>query len=372
MDTLETYFRPIIQTLRNPYIVGVLSILAVVYGSLMAPQLPPIVASWFANPIFKVLFIFLILAVRNISPIVSILLALGLVISMQTLNRYRVFTMANEVSQMTSQPGVLDTQIHPSAAQQLPAEEIQQLNQELIHQAATQPDTDNQFNTDANNQFNTDASNRFNTDANNQFNTNSNQNIEEQIYQPPNIPPNSIPQQIIPPIDSNLLSSQQDPIKLNIDKSQQFNITTDYITADQKPMDSLHPMNRPTAETKMIQHRIEDPNALNHPGLKVFSNKNIDVYELNPPFLRKNFPNQFGNPQANIRLDVNTSIPDEQIQINAIPPRRKASRYSAYHGYPADNQPLFDPNNDFTGSIPQGVNLQKCNLRGASFAILQS
>ena len=116
MDVLETYFRPIIQTLRNPYIVGLLSLLAVVYGSLMAPQLPPMVASWFANPIFKVLFIFLILAVRNISPTVSILLALGLVISMQTLNRYRVFTMANEVSQMTSQPGVLDTQIHPSTA----------------------------------------------------------------------------------------------------------------------------------------------------------------------------------------------------------------------------------------------------------------
>ena len=253
---------------------------------------------------------------------------------------------------------------------------MEQLNQELIHQATTQSDTSNQLNPDENqfdpntNQLNPDE-NQLNPDAN-QFNPNTNQfNTDSNQSNPHANQLNPYANQSNPETNQiNNDTSQTNPIKLNIDTNHQLNFTTDYISADQKPMDSLHPMNRPTAETKMIQQRIEDPNALNHPGLRVFSNKNTDVYELNPPFLRRNFPNQFENPKANIRLDVNTSIPEEQIQINAIPARRKATRYSAYHGYPTDNQPLFDPNNDFTGPIPQGVNLQKCNLGGASFGIL--
>lgn len=57
MDRLDTYLEPAFEYLKNPYVMGVIGILSVVYGSFMAPQLPPTVAAWFQNPIFKVIFI---------------------------------------------------------------------------------------------------------------------------------------------------------------------------------------------------------------------------------------------------------------------------------------------------------------------------
>jgi ABC-type multidrug transport system fused ATPase/permease subunit len=105
METVKSYIKPIgdimDKSYGNPYIVGIVGLIAIVYGSLMAPRLPPRVASWFSNPIFKIIFIFLILVVRNVNPVVSIILAIGFIVSMQTLNRYRVFSMANDVATMT-------------------------------------------------------------------------------------------------------------------------------------------------------------------------------------------------------------------------------------------------------------------------------
>ena len=102
MNVLQPYLDRLTPYLQNQYVIGVIAILSVVYGSLMAPRLPPRVANLFANPVFKILFIFLILAVRKIHPSLSIVLALALIISIQTLNRYRIFGMANEVSQITA------------------------------------------------------------------------------------------------------------------------------------------------------------------------------------------------------------------------------------------------------------------------------
>lgn len=278
MDTLETYLQPVLGYLRNPYVVGVLSILAIVYGSLLAPQLPPTVASWFTNPIFKVLFIFLILAVRNINPTVAILLTLGLIISMQTLNRYRVFTMANEVSQMTAtRPGHLDTTIHPSDYQRPTDEEINQYNQEMTRQL-------NQM----------DAS-----------------------------------------------QSQMTPTSIPIHESTGPEPSTGLMTADQQPLESLHPKNRPTTETNLIKRRVEDPNAPEHPDWRASAHPNLAAYELNPPFLRKNIPQQHVNPQ-NIMKPENEQINNvyEDPSQPTMAPQRTSTRYSAYHGYPLNTQPL--------------------------------
>lgn len=123
MDTVSPYLTKIKEMMTldqlkkwisNPYLAGVIGMMVVVYGGFMAPQLPPSVAGWFANPLFKIFCIFILLLVHRINPVVSIVLALALVISIQTMSRYKV---VGAVKQM---------------AQQLPtAEESAQFNQEV-------------------------------------------------------------------------------------------------------------------------------------------------------------------------------------------------------------------------------------------------
>jgi hypothetical protein len=103
------------ELINNPYVAGVIAILVVVYGSFMAPHLPESVAGWFANPIFKIICIFLILFVHRINPVISIVLALAFIISVQTMSRYKVVGAAQQM-----------------ILQQLPTpQETEQINQEL-------------------------------------------------------------------------------------------------------------------------------------------------------------------------------------------------------------------------------------------------
>ena len=112
-------------------------------------------------------------------------------------------------------------------------------------------------------------------------------------------------------------------------------------------MNILHPMNRPTKETTLISHRVEDPNDPNHPGWSILYKPNVDVsiYELNPPFLRKNLPNQFRNNKGDIVPNEPSTYPPQYenfIKPKVIPPRTSATRYSAYHGYPVKPPVMSD------------------------------
>lgn len=98
MDLLKNAETFLTQMGKNPYVVAVIGIIAIVYGGLLAPNLPASVAQLFANPVFKVGAIALILAVKHIQPSLAILLAIGLVISVQTLNRYQIFSTTQAVS----------------------------------------------------------------------------------------------------------------------------------------------------------------------------------------------------------------------------------------------------------------------------------
>ena len=301
MDQLQAYTQKATTYLKNPYVVGVCGILAVVYGSLMAPQLPPTVASWFANPIFKVLFIFLILAVRNIDPTVSIILTLGLIISMQTLNRYRVFTMANEVSQLTAQnanrkpvEAPIRAPMPPRQEQEQPArpsaDELSQINQELLASMNTQEQSE--------------AVNR----------TEVRENLSMGDFGFGQASPASAPQ--AQPASQETGDSIPD--------------------AKLKQKDALHPMNRPDWETNALKPRIEDPNDPRHPGWNRFgSNVDSALYELNPCYLKTNLPNQFGNAKGVVK-DKSGYYPAQYEQkAKCQRPKGGPSRYSAYHGYPA-------------------------------------
>lgn len=357
-------FDSLLKYLQNPYVIGVLSILTVVYGGFLAPKLPPNIASWFANPIFKVLFIFLILAVRHINPTISILLALGLVISIQTLNRYRIFTMANEVSQMTSNPGVLDSEIKYT-----PPEELNQFNQEISNEIAsdqtstpvnlnnkiTQQDinsiqpssTDLQTMTNQNapekellnNDFLIDDPSKYHqnkSESQNQIAINQNiSDMQNQFGTNQNSFDMMIPTEI-----TNKNMGPHENSDFNNYHDFSFNTPDPLHPIVEISQDAVHPMNKSSPETWISNQRIEDPNATNHPGWKMFGNNNIDIYELNPPFYSKNLPNQFTNP-LNKYIEVNSSSTPifsnqnfDSIQSNQVSPTQTATRYSAFHAYP--------------------------------------
>jgi hypothetical protein len=343
MDQVETYLQPVIDTLKNPYVVGVFGILAIVYGSFLAPELPPSVAAWFDNPIFKVLFIFLILAVQNINPVVAILLALGFIISMQTLNRYRVFSMANEVSQMTAQkPASPPSQPMPTA------EEMQQLNREA-DEAIKNQQNQNEM------PMPTPMPNSMRQ-----------QNQNEMPM--PTLMPNSMRQQSqnempMPMPMPNSMRHQDIGVETYAQperKAEEMGV----LDAEGRPMESLHPMNRPTWETTALTQRVEDPNDPRNPGWKALAGPNVDVslYELNPPFLRKNLPNQFGNPRSSVKSDDPQIYPPQYGDMlpRMTPPQKGPSRYSAYHGYPVIPTQLTGPS-PAPANAPMRKNLRDLN-----------
>lgn len=85
----------------------------------------------------------------------------------------------------------------------------------------------------------------------------------------------------------------------------------------------LHPMNRPTEETPFMDTRVLDPDDPTHPGWKVMNDPKVNtaIYELNPPFARKELPT--------------SEEPMNQPSINV--PLGGPTRYSAYHGYKITN-----------------------------------
>ena len=88
----------------NAYVAGAVTLFLVLYGAMAAPALPPMIAMLFENPVFKMLILVLVLIIRNYNPTMAVLIAIGFVISMQTLSKYRIFTMANELSGIATAP----------------------------------------------------------------------------------------------------------------------------------------------------------------------------------------------------------------------------------------------------------------------------
>ncbi len=246
MDQIETYLKPYVEYLKNPYVIGLIGIIGLVYGPLLAPKLPSPYAQWFDNPVFKVAFLIIVLIVSKISPTMAIILTLCLIISLQTLSRYRIFTMANEVSQITAN--------HPKPD-------------------PTPKDDPSPSVTPK------DESNQFNQELGEQLQEDKNQADAKTKQQPTTQPTwlNTIKHAIMP---TNHQVQQED--------------------ANNSPIRALHPFNRPTENTTALKKRVENPDDPSHPGWQLYgiSNLNTALYELNPPFAGQQLPTQsIANPQ---------------------------------------------------------------------------
>jgi hypothetical protein len=93
----------VLSVLRtNKYVSSSITLVLVLYASLAAPVLPARIAGLFEHSVVKVLFmvaILVLLKVQNITH--ALLLAICFVVSLITLSRYRVVTMANELNALS-------------------------------------------------------------------------------------------------------------------------------------------------------------------------------------------------------------------------------------------------------------------------------
>lgn len=131
----------------NPYVYATLTIFLILYAGMAAPKLPPYIASLFENTIFKVLIMFLILAVRNYNPTVALLVAVGFLISMQTLSKYRIFTMANDLNLFKTKLPTLsslhtekfDESNYPGAGPEYPKQTVKITSDDKVHPPSPSP-----------------------------------------------------------------------------------------------------------------------------------------------------------------------------------------------------------------------------------------
>lgn len=96
MQAIENAFSGLNRSLSsffsNPYVSTALTVFALVFASLAAPNLPPAIASLFDSTIFKIFYLFLILVLLQYNVVVALIAALAFVLALQSLQRYRSFS----------------------------------------------------------------------------------------------------------------------------------------------------------------------------------------------------------------------------------------------------------------------------------------
>nr|QBK88771.1 MAG: hypothetical protein LCMiAC01_04530 [Mimivirus LCMiAC01] len=84
--TIDSWLQPIN---KNKYITAAISLILIVYAGLAAPKLPRWIARLFDNPLVKLLIFFLIVYTAGHNPTISIIAAIGLMVTLQTLSKYK-------------------------------------------------------------------------------------------------------------------------------------------------------------------------------------------------------------------------------------------------------------------------------------------
>jgi hypothetical protein len=94
MNYMDRLNNALIVLRTNPYLSATVSLFLVLYASLAAPALPASVAALFEHSVFKMLIMALILVlVKGQNVTVALLVAVGFMVSMSTLSRYRLSSL---------------------------------------------------------------------------------------------------------------------------------------------------------------------------------------------------------------------------------------------------------------------------------------
>ncbi len=90
MQQFDATAKDYLAFLDNEYVSAALTLFLIVYAGVAAPKLPENVARLFDNPLVKFLVFFLIAYMARKNPTVAIIAAIGLMVSLHTLSRYKV------------------------------------------------------------------------------------------------------------------------------------------------------------------------------------------------------------------------------------------------------------------------------------------
>jgi hypothetical protein len=82
--------------MENPYVSTALIVFALVFASLAAPNLPPFLVGLFDNTYFKIFYLFMILVLLQYNVGLALIAALVFVLALQSLQRYRAFSYAQD------------------------------------------------------------------------------------------------------------------------------------------------------------------------------------------------------------------------------------------------------------------------------------
>jgi len=96
MEFLDNLQRTLEQYLSNPYILAITKLFIILYSCLVAPTLPVEILGIFDNVIVKILVLTLIFYSASIEPMMSILLGVGLFVTLQTLNNVKLLNLVND------------------------------------------------------------------------------------------------------------------------------------------------------------------------------------------------------------------------------------------------------------------------------------
>ena len=84
---------------QNEYVTAALSLFLILYAAYAVPKLPPYILAIFDKPLFKLIIFFLIVYTARKNPTVAIIAAIGLLVTLQAVNKFKVDRAIAEVIQ---------------------------------------------------------------------------------------------------------------------------------------------------------------------------------------------------------------------------------------------------------------------------------
>ena len=137
MDQLNTAVRNFDNTMsgwlnvvdRNEYVSAAITLFLILYAGLAAPRLPEYFARLFEHPLFQLLVFFLIVYSAQRSPTIAIIAAIGLMVSLNTLTRYKV---NNQLLSMLQKQENMNASPNESVPQHMEMEEDDRLMEQSM------------------------------------------------------------------------------------------------------------------------------------------------------------------------------------------------------------------------------------------------
>jgi len=90
MSNFDENLNNLIRKMDNEYVSGAVSLFLILYAGMAAPKLPERIARLFESTLFKILIFFLIAYIGQKKPTVAIIVAVAMVVSLQTLHRHEI------------------------------------------------------------------------------------------------------------------------------------------------------------------------------------------------------------------------------------------------------------------------------------------